>query len=142
MPVVNDSLGNDALVDVVVDIVAPFSVLNKEDYATRKHNKNETNDEETETDDDTKNDEASFDEAGKKDPSDHKEDNVKDYVNVDNGDVGINVDDGNEDDGNAEEGERRFKVWSDNGHKAFEHWTSDIKTDVRNGKYTLWEKAF
>jgi hypothetical protein len=44
--------------------------------------------------------------------------------------------------GNAEEGERRFKGWSDNGHKAFEHWTSDIKTDVRNGKYTLWEKAF
>ena len=44
--------------------------------------------------------------------------------------------------GNAEEGERRFKGWSDNGHKAFEHWTSDIKTDVRNGKYALWEKAF
>jgi hypothetical protein len=110
MPVVNDSLGNDALVDVVVDIVAPFSVLNKEDYATRKHNKNETNDEETETDDDTETDEASFDEAGKKDPSDHKEDNVKDDVNVDNGDVGINVDDGNEDDDDDDSNENDDSV--------------------------------
>jgi hypothetical protein len=44
--------------------------------------------------------------------------------------------------GNADDGERKFKGWSDNGHKAFACWTMDIKADVREGKYALWEKAF
>ncbi len=44
--------------------------------------------------------------------------------------------------GTAEEGERRFKGWSDSGHRAFELWTLAIKTDVRDGNYVIWEKAF
>jgi hypothetical protein len=41
----------------------------------------------------------------------------------------------------AEKGERKFKGWSDNGHKAFEEWTVSIKQDVGSGRYTRWEKA-
>ena len=44
--------------------------------------------------------------------------------------------------GMAEEGEWKFKGWSDNGHKAFEMWTMSIKTDVEMGRYKLWETAF
>jgi hypothetical protein len=31
---------------------------------------------------------------------------------------------------------------NNNGHKAFEQWTMNIKNDVTSGTYTLWEKAF
>jgi hypothetical protein len=44
--------------------------------------------------------------------------------------------------GPADEGERKFKGWSDNGHKAFEQSTMDIKNDVQRGMYALWETAF
>jgi hypothetical protein len=44
--------------------------------------------------------------------------------------------------GTAMEGERKFKGWSDNGHKAFVKCTKSIKEDVTSGKYTLWERAF
>ena len=42
----------------------------------------------------------------------------------------------------AEQGEQKFKGWSDNGHKAFEEWTTSIKSDVASGRYSLWKKAF
>ena len=44
--------------------------------------------------------------------------------------------------GTADEGERKFKGWSDNGHKAFVEYTMNIKKDVTSGKHTLWERAF
>jgi hypothetical protein len=44
--------------------------------------------------------------------------------------------------GPANEGERKFKWWSDSGHKAFEQLTMNIKSDVRRGTYATWEKAF
>jgi hypothetical protein len=44
--------------------------------------------------------------------------------------------------GTADQGERKFKGWSDNGHKAFVVYTMNIKDDVANGKYAIWEKAF
>jgi hypothetical protein len=43
--------------------------------------------------------------------------------------------------GLADEGERRFKGWSDKGHKAFEACTMSIKDDVVSGKHALWERA-
>ena len=44
--------------------------------------------------------------------------------------------------GAADEGERKFKGWSDNGHKAFEQSTMDIRNDVQSGMYAVWETAF
>jgi hypothetical protein len=44
--------------------------------------------------------------------------------------------------GAADEGERKFKGWSDNGHKAFEQSIMDIKNDVQSGLYAIWEKAY
>jgi hypothetical protein len=44
--------------------------------------------------------------------------------------------------GPADDGERKFKGWSDSGHKAFEQSTMNIKNDVRRGSYAIWEKAF
>ena len=44
--------------------------------------------------------------------------------------------------GAADEGERKFRGWSDNGHQAFEQSTMDIKNDVQSGMYAIWEKAF
>ncbi len=44
--------------------------------------------------------------------------------------------------GPADEGERKFKGWSDSGHKAFEQSTVNIKIDVQRGTYAIWEKAF
>jgi hypothetical protein len=44
--------------------------------------------------------------------------------------------------GAADEGEQKFKGWSDNGHKAFEQSTLDNKNDVQSGMYAIWEKAF
>ena len=44
--------------------------------------------------------------------------------------------------GAADEGERKFKGWSDNGHKAFEQSIMDIKNDVQSGLYDIWEKAY
>jgi hypothetical protein len=39
----------------------------------------------------------------------------------------------------AEEGERKFKGWSDDGHKAF---LCGTQKDVASGKHDLWEKEF
>ncbi len=44
--------------------------------------------------------------------------------------------------GPADEGERKFKGWSDSGHKAFDQLTMNIKNDVWRGSYAIWEKAF
>ena len=44
--------------------------------------------------------------------------------------------------GQKEEGERRFKGWSDSGHQAFVRWTQDIREDVKDGTHALWEKAY
>ncbi len=45
--------------------------------------------------------------------------------------------------GTLDHGERRFKGWSDEGHKkAYETWTMEIKKGVREGLYIMWEKAF
>ncbi len=44
--------------------------------------------------------------------------------------------------GTANEGEWKFKGWSDNGHKAFVQHTMNIKSDVASGQCALWEKAF
>jgi hypothetical protein len=44
--------------------------------------------------------------------------------------------------GEADEGERKFKGWSDNGHKAFVACAMSVKDDVTNGKHAAWERAF
>jgi hypothetical protein len=44
--------------------------------------------------------------------------------------------------GKADEGERKFKGWSDNGHKAFVAHAMSIKDDVTSGKCAIWERAF
>jgi hypothetical protein len=44
--------------------------------------------------------------------------------------------------GAANEGERKFKGWSDNGHKAFVACAMSIIDDVTSGKHALWERAF
>ena len=44
--------------------------------------------------------------------------------------------------GQKEEGEPKFKGWSDSGHNAFVQWTQDIRKDVQNGTHALWEKAY
>ena len=38
--------------------------------------------------------------------------------------------------------ERRFKGWSDSGHKAFQEMTKQIKQDVEEGKYKKWERLY
>lgn len=43
--------------------------------------------------------------------------------------------------GVADNGERKFKGWSDKGHEAYVQWTVAIKADVDAGEYTLWETA-
>ena len=44
--------------------------------------------------------------------------------------------------GTADAGERKFKGWSDNGHKALEQYTHAVIADVEEGRCALWEKAF
>ena len=44
--------------------------------------------------------------------------------------------------GTADDGERKFKGWSDNGHKAFERHAQVIKADVEGGRCARWEKAY
>lgn len=43
--------------------------------------------------------------------------------------------------GVSDDGERKFRGWSDNGHKAFVKFIGEIKEDVANNRYTIWEKA-
>ena len=43
--------------------------------------------------------------------------------------------------GVANDGERKFKGWSDKGHEAYVKWTVAIKDDVDAGRYSSWEKA-
>jgi hypothetical protein len=38
--------------------------------------------------------------------------------------------------------ERRFKGWSDTGHKALEDMVKEIKTDVEGGRYMVWERLY
>jgi hypothetical protein len=44
--------------------------------------------------------------------------------------------------GLADEGEWKFKGWSNDGHKAFEKWKMGVQNDVGSGKHALGEKAF
>jgi hypothetical protein len=44
--------------------------------------------------------------------------------------------------GVPDSGERKFKGWSDSGHKAFQKTTLEIKADATKGMYAVWDKAF
>ena len=42
--------------------------------------------------------------------------------------------------GLPDKGERRFRGWSDNGHRAFVELIRKIKKDVSTGEYGHWER--